>query len=94
MHAKTKAAYQPTTKAVKELKRCLDNGTIACVRGNESAIAVYELALPSLSSDPMCRVLVEQTDEYQQYAAFYNNHGRQQSGKNRQSGHVVVSLMF
>ena len=78
VHAKTKAAYQPTTKAAKELERCLDNGTIACVRGNESAIAVYESALPSLSSDPMRRVLVEQTDEYRQYAAFYNNHGRQQ----------------
>lgn len=78
VHAKTKAAYQPTTKAAKELERCLDNGTIAHVRGNESAIAVYKSALPSLSLDPMRRVLVEQTDEYQQYAAFYNNHGRQQ----------------
>lgn len=64
VHAKTKAAYQPTTKAAKELKRCLDNGTITSIGGNESAIAVYQSALPSLSSDPMCRVLVEQTDEY------------------------------
>lgn len=63
VHAKTKAAYQPTTKAAKELERCLDNGTIAHVGGNESAIAVYQSALPSLSSDPMHRVLVEQTDE-------------------------------
>ncbi|KAF9281856.1 hypothetical protein BGZ74_002261 [Mortierella antarctica] len=78
VHAKTKAAYQPTIKAVKELERCLDNGTITHVGGNESAIAVYQSALPSLSSDPMHRVLIEQTDEYRQYAAFYNNHGRQQ----------------
>ncbi|KAF9312902.1 hypothetical protein BG003_005821 [Podila horticola] len=78
MRAKTKAVYQPTTKAAKELERCRDNGTITRVGGNESAIAVYESGLPSLSSDPMRRVEVEQTDEYRQYAAFYNSHGRQQ----------------
>ncbi|KAG0313436.1 hypothetical protein BG000_005891, partial [Podila horticola] len=78
LHAKTKAVYQPTTKAAKELERCQDNGTITHVGGNESAIAVYESGLPSLSSDPTHRVKVEQTDEYRQYAAFYNSHGRQQ----------------
>ncbi|KAG0030533.1 hypothetical protein BGZ81_002547, partial [Podila clonocystis] len=81
VHAKTKALYQPTNKAAKELERCLDNSTVTHVAGNESAISVYQSALPSLRSDPKHRVLLEQTDEYQQYAAFYNNHGRQQKRK-------------
>ncbi|KAF9943644.1 hypothetical protein BGZ72_003615, partial [Mortierella alpina] len=82
VHAKTKAAYEPTAKAEKELERRKDSATISHADINrpqyKEAIAVYESELVSLDMDPSRRIEQEQTDQYQELSAFYNKHGQHQ----------------
>ncbi|KAF9573848.1 hypothetical protein EC968_007919 [Mortierella alpina] len=81
VQAKTKAVYQPTVKAAKELETRLDSTTISHrSEGTDhvEAITVYQSGLTSLGTDPSQRVVQEKQDGYRQVSAFYNKHGEHQ----------------
>ncbi|CAO3563939.1 unnamed protein product [Mortierella alpina] len=81
VQAKTKAVYQPTVKAAKELEARLDKTTIrhnSEGRDQVEAITVYQSGLISLNTDPLQRIEQEKKDEFLQLSSFYNKHGEHQ----------------